>query len=135
MLWLFALLKLIAPSIGTILDKFVPDANARLQVKAELLGAIETAVVAKRDVLMTEMRGESWVQRNWRPLCGWAVTSILIFLLLSNYVLRPYVWFFWGVALPDIPIGKDLFELAVFCLGGYIATLDSVERIVRWMRL
>lgn len=126
---------MVFPVISTVINKFVPDANVRLEVEKELFDTMKVALSAKTEILMAELKGDSWLQRNWRAACGWSLCGILTFAFLSDYVLKPYMWFFFGLDLPDIPIGTDLVNIVVFCLGGYIATLDSVERIVRWMKL
>lgn len=133
--FILALFKLLLPGLSKILDKFIPDADKRLEAKTEIFKSITGSLETHRMVLEAELKSDSWIQRNWRALTGWSISGMLIFLLFSNYVMRPYIWFFFGVEIPDIPIGKDIWELVIFCLGGYIATLDSLERVVRWLKL
>lgn len=112
------LTSLIEP-ITKIIAKAVPDADKRKQLEAQirtLLIAQETEFVkAARDVVVAEAQGESWLQRNWRPI------SMLVFVAVvaNNYIIAPYVQAFGGVAVVlDIPQG--MWGLLTMGLGGYV---------------
>ena len=67
-----AILPAIVSLIGNTIDKAVPDKNLAAEIKAkatlsafehdskELEGAIQ--------IIKAEAQGESWLQRNWRPV-------------------------------------------------------------------
>lgn len=66
------------------------------------------------DVVMSEAKGESWLQRNWRPL------TMLTFLVLI-------VCHYLGVLA--FPIAPEMWTLLQIGIGGYIASRGA-EKII-----
>jgi hypothetical protein len=120
--------KEVVDSIGTAIDKIdKSDEKLELQLKyKELLLNIEGACInyeskileSKTTIIESEAKGESWLQRNWRPM----LMCICMFVIFNNYVLVPY--FRIPVAVLDDHIWR-LMELGV---GGYVAG-RSLEKI------
>ncbi len=109
---------ILGPITG-IIDKAVPDADLRhslkQEIKAKLIDQESALTEAARDVLVAEAKGESWMQRNWRPL------TMLVFaaIIANNYLIAPYVQAFGGVSVVlDIPDG--MWNLLTMGLGGYV---------------
>src|SRR4051812_48054798 len=83
-------------SIGNCIDKIdKSDEKLDLQLKyKKLLMDVEGKCLeyenklleAQKDVVLQEAKGESWLQRNWRPI----LMLVCIFIVLNNYVLVPY---------------------------------------------
>jgi hypothetical protein len=73
------LIQPISDTIGKIVDKIAPDAGMAEQLKAEitkeLLKADSVALRKQANIIMAEANGDSWLQRNWRPLvmCNFAI--------------------------------------------------------------
>jgi hypothetical protein len=101
------------------LDRFVPDKSQAAQAKAALdqLQASNSAQALADDikvqlqglqVVSDEAKGESWLQRNWRPM-----TALTFVVLVVAY------WF--GLNAPNLPASSvdELFGLVKLCLGGY----------------
>ena len=101
------------------LDRFIPDKSQAAQAKAVLdqLQASNQAQALADDikvqlaglaVVSDEAKGESWLQRNWRPL-----TALTFVVLVVAY------WF--GLNAPNLPATSvdELFGLVKLCLGGY----------------
>jgi hypothetical protein len=115
-------------SIGNAIDKIdKSDEKLELQLKyKQLLIEIEGSYLNYESKLLdnqtkiveSEAKGESWLQRNWRPM----LMCICMFVIFNNYVLVPY--FNIPVAVLDDHIWK-LMELGV---GGYVAG-RSLEKI------
>lgn len=61
----------------------------------------------KADVIMTEAKGDSWLQRSWRPI------TMLVFLVLI--VLN-----YFGLLV--FPIADQMWSLLQIGIGGYIAS-------------
>jgi hypothetical protein len=68
----------------------------------------------KADVIMTEAKGESWIQRSWRPI------TMLTFLVLI-------VLYYLGVLA--FPIADQMWTLLQIGIGGYIVSRGA-EKIV-----
>ena len=113
------LLNTIIGPVAGIIDKAVPDADLRRtlkqQIRAKLIEQESALIAAARDVLVAEAKGESWMQRNWRPATMLTFTAIIA----NNYLIAPYVQAFGGVAVVlDIPDG--MWNLLTMGLGGYV---------------
>jgi hypothetical protein len=102
------------------LDKWGPaDKTVVAQLKSQLdqLRESDEAKAAGDDVqlqlaalanVQAEAKGESWLQRNWRP-----ITALFLVGLVGAY------WFgFTAPNLSQITV-DDLFGLVKICLGGY----------------
>jgi len=127
------------PVIGKVLDKglevvdqFVEDkdqANAlKAQIKQRAMDMdhkeIQTLVRAQAGIVKSEAQGESWLQRNWRPLLMLCVVAIIF----NNCVLVPYLSMFTSkVTMLELPNG--LWALLNVGVGGYVAG-RSGEKIV-----
>jgi hypothetical protein len=73
---------------------------------------------AQRDIIVAEAKGESWLQRNWRPM-----TMLFFTGLIGAY------WM--GFAAPNLPVEaiNGLFDVVYIGLGGYVIG-RSAEKIV-----
>lgn len=130
---------LIAPVAGLftkaldVVDKLVPDKDLAAKLKAELEGKIQeiasneflSLIQAQVQVLLAELKGESWLQRNWRPLIMAEFGTIV----LNNYILAPYLGLFLGQEyklLLEIP--PDMWALLKIGISGYVVG-RSLEKI------
>lgn len=121
---------LLAPllsTVGNVVDKLIPDTEkrqaAREQAQLEVLklassgGLAELEAAAK--VIVAEAQGESWLQRNWRPI-----------VMLAFTLLIAARWL--GLSAPglDHDLELKLFEIVQLGLGGYVIG-RSAEKVVR----
>lgn len=109
---------LLAP-VTDLISEVVPDADKRIELENKieqmLIQQKSDLTLASRDVIVAEAQGESWLQRNWRPV------SMLVFVavIANNYLIAPYVQAFGGVAVVlEIPPG--MWGLLTMGLGGYV---------------
>lgn len=118
--------KVLGP-LFNIIDKSVTDKDLAQELKArlnsEFMAHAAQELESKRDVLVTEISGQSWLQRNWRPLVMLMFASIIA----NNYILVPYATTI-GVPIQYIEVPVDLWELIKIGLGGYIVG-RSAEKI------
>ena len=115
-------------SIGNAIDKIdQSDEKLELQLRyKQLLIEIEGSYInyenkileSQTKIIEAEAKGESWLQRNWRPM----LMCICMFIIFTNYVLVPF--FNIKQAVLDDHIWR-LMELGV---GGYVAG-RSLEKI------
>ena len=58
--------------IGGIIDKAVPDkeqaADLKAKITLEAMKQDSTELQAATSIILAEANGESWLQRNWRPM-------------------------------------------------------------------
>lgn len=126
-----ALIAAILALIGKAVDKAVPDADQagvlKAQIGTQIYALADTEMKGAISIILAEAQGESWLQRNWRPLLMLTCISIIA----NNYVLYPYVKaiFGWGVAL-ELP--EALWELLKIGVGGYVVGRSVEKGIDLW---
>lgn len=132
------LAKLIAgPLVGKIIE-LVTSYQGRKLGEAELRAEVDRAVLdtfkevskSQASVIEAEMRGENWMQRNWRPIVAISFAFIIFFYGIITPVLVS--WF----DVPPVRVGDDLLkwimDVVVICLGGYIGG-RTIEKVVKML--
>lgn len=108
-----------------LIDKAVPDKDLREKLKADYRMAALTMqskeFEAAASIVTAEAKGESWLQRNWRPL-----TMLWFVGLIGAY---------WLGLAPDYLVNnpetvQELFRIVQVGLGGYVVG-RSAEKIVK----
>ena len=95
-------------------------ANAKLlELESQKLKFQAEALKAKSSVIIAEATGESWMQRNWRPILMLGFGGIVI----SHYVAPLF-------GLPAIELHERIWDIMTLGIGGYVAG-RSGEKIVR----
>ncbi|WP_197053315.1 3TM-type holin [Litchfieldella xinjiangensis] len=100
-----------------------PEAAVKLRKIEADLEAIR--IEAQASVITAEANGESYLQRNWRPILMLVITAIVA----NNYIIAPYLGAMFGSALTlDLP--ERLWDLMTLGVGGYIGgrTIEKVTR-------
>jgi hypothetical protein len=133
------LAKLIAgPLIGKVVDlvkgyqdRKMSEAALRAEVEKAIMSTFADVAKTQGSVIEAEMRGEGWLQRNWRPMVAVCFAFIVVF-----YGLITPIAVGWFGAAP-IRVGDQLLgwimDAVVICLGGYIGG-RSLEKIVSTLR-
>jgi hypothetical protein len=83
-------------SIGNAIDKIdKSDEKLEMQLKyKQLLTEIDSSFLdyenklleSKSKIVESETKGESWLQRNWRPM----LMLLCMAIIMNNYILVPY---------------------------------------------
>src|SRR3569833_1842508 len=89
----------IGNAITAIIDRVIPDPAQAQQLKQQI-------VDSQAQVVIAEAKGESWIQRSWRPITMLSFVGIIV----NNYLLYPYLSLFWHSA-PRKPKPPDMWEL------------------------
>lgn len=103
----------LSTAIKGLVDKFIPDAQKAQELSSHLLDTalnfVTNAINAQRDTIVAEAKGESWLQRNWRPLTMLAFVGLII-----------AYWF--GFTVENISEAERLalFDIIQIGLGGYV---------------
>lgn len=111
--------KILESSLG-IVDQLIPDKDLASKIKAGITQAVEDNThkldMAGADNVKAEAQGESWLQRNWRPI----LMLTIVFIIFNNYVLVPYLALFTSkIVVLELPGG--LWALLNVGVGGYVA--------------
>ena len=115
-------------AIGDAISKVdKSDIKLDLQLKyKELINQIEGTCVDyeskllenQSQIVQSESKGESWLQRNWRPM----LMMVCMYIIFSNYVLVPYFH------IPAVVLDQNIWDLLKIGVGGYVAG-RSLEKI------
>ena len=129
---LAALIAALAPILGNVLDKVVPDPEARAKAQTEFLTLLAASDLAQLEVNKVEAANASIFVSGWRPFIGWVggVSLAYVFLLqpVSNWALM--VWY-PGIITPTVPT-DFLFELVLAMLGlGGLRTFEKMRGVAR----
>lgn len=126
-----AAIPLIGKVFG-IIDQLVPDKDEAQRLKhameLEMLNAdaklLEKEIEARAQALVGEIKGDSWLQRNWRPILMLTIVAIVA----NNYLLFPYLSLFTDkTVILELP--SHLWQLMSIGVGGYVVG-RTAEKIV-----
>lgn len=122
----------VAGPVFEVIDQAVEDKDqaARLKnaVQQRLIDQQDTRLNARMKIILAEATGESWLQRNWRPL----LMTVIVAIIANNYLLAPYLGAMFGVGL-QLQLPEQLWDLMTLGVGGYIAG-RSGEKIAGTLR-
>ena len=124
-----ALAELASQVLG-IVDKAVPDRELREKLRAELSSALlqQSSRLAELQagIVSSEVKSESWLTRNWRPIVMLVFTGLLV----ADWL---------GYSAPNLSpeLKLRLFDIIHLGLGGYVIgrsaekVLPQVARILK----
>lgn len=120
---LAAIIPAITGLIGKAVDKAIPDKDQAEQLKAQItlaaMNESRSELESATKIILAEANGESWLQRNWRPL-----------MMVWFAVLVGAHWFgFTPENLSEEAVDK-LFTIIQLGVGGYIVG-RSAEKVVK----
>lgn len=119
--WLGAITGLVGKSI----DKAIPDKDQANQLKASINSQLITLDKAELEqagaVITAEANGESWLQRNWRPLTMLTFTGLVV-----------AHWLGWTAPGLSESQTLALLEIVKIGLGGYVVGRSAEKCIRQW---
>lgn len=113
-----------------VLDKFVPDPNAKAQFEAELRSSLQAWDKGQTDVNAVEAASSSIFVSGWRPFIGWVCGAALAY----QYVGAPLLMWIASslqITLAQPPKLDDTLWQLCFCmlgLGGF-RTYEKVKGV------
>jgi hypothetical protein len=139
MAWLAAI-PLVGKLLGGVIDLVddaVEDKDEANRIKANLTEVFEKADLSKftalvqgqTQILLGEIQGQSWMQRNWRPVLMLTIVAIVA----NNYIIYPYLSLFTDKAVVlDLP--EKLYNLMSIGVGGYIVGRSAEKGLEIWKK-
>jgi len=126
-----ALIDTIFNTISTVLDRVIPDKNAREKAKEELEKAINDQdfqiALEQIKVNAIEAQSESFFKSGWRPSVGW-ICSIAFGLHFVILPLFNYFIILFGQQPILVPFQMDTLLTVLLGLLG-MGTLRTVEKM------
>lgn len=120
------ILKNIISPIAELIDDVHTSDEEKLQLRnelarieamvgLELLNFEKEKLEAQRFIVIAEAKGESWSQRNWRPI---TMLTFLVMILINSFGFFP------------VPLSDEIWLLLQIGLGGYVVG-RSGEKIAK----
>lgn len=107
-----------------VLNKFIPDPEAKIKAEADLRTALLQLDAAQAEVNANEAQSPSLFVSGWRPAIGWIGAGGLAYL----YIFRPLAMGLGWASLPGIDNG--LYELVLSLLGfGGLRTFEKIKGV------
>lgn len=125
----------IIEKIVGVVDQAVPDKDLAVKLKADIQMAVmqmdhremETLVNAQSKIVLAEAQGQSWLQRNWRPL----LMLVVIVIIFNNYVLVPYLAM-WTTKIAVLELPTGLWALLTAGVSGYVVGRSGEKIADKW---
>ena len=110
----------------SVVDKAVEDKDQAAAIKARLnemtLSGSMKELEAAASIIVAEAQGDSWLQRNWRPL----LMVLFGVIIANNYIVVPI----FNTPAADIP--PDMWDLLKLGLGGYVVGRSVEKGLKTW---
>ena len=121
-----ALIGPLLSGLLSVVDKAVEDKDQAGQIKARLNelalnGALQELEAAAK-IIVAEAQGESWLQRNWRPL----LMVMFGVIIANNYLVVPLF------NTPAAIIPPDMWDLLKLGVGGYVVGRTVEKGLKTW---
>jgi len=122
-------------SIFGIIDKSIKDKDQAAQLKHDISismsqmehDEVTKLIEARSAIIQAEATGESWLQRNWRPI----LMLIIIIIIANNYIIFPYLSLFTTkVVVLELP--DKMWALLTVGVGGYVVGRTSEKMMTKF---
>ncbi len=119
-----------------LIDKQVENKDEANALKAQLeqillssdLKKFQTDIEARAGIILAEAKGQSWMQRNWRP----CLMMTIVLIIANNYLLFPYASMFFPESVTILELPDALYNLMTVGVGGYIVGRSAEKGITSW---
>ncbi|WNZ54798.1 3TM-type holin [Microbulbifer sp. MKSA007] len=119
------MISAISNLLGKVIDKAFPDkteANRlKAQVDSQLISMDLEELKAATQVITAEASGESWLQRNWRPVTMLTFVGLIVF-----------HWLGWTAPNLSEEQTLVLLEIVKIGLGGYVVGRSAEKAMKAW---
>ena len=115
-----------------ILDKFIPDPEAKAKAAGELRDSLQSWDKMQTDINKTEAAHRSIFVAGWRPFVGWTCGSAFC----MHFVLFPLMNFVMGfLGKPMVTIDFDIQTLMTVLMGllgmGGLRTFEKLKGVTK----
>ncbi len=117
-----------------ITGELTPEDKAAVELKILELETVAQQLNSKTqefqtNVIIAEAKGDSWLQRNWRP----GLMALFGIIVANNFIIAPYVELIFGAEkMVMLPIPEHLWGLLKLGVGGYIVGRSGEKIVNNW---
>ena len=126
-----ALITALAPIIGDLVKRLVPDGDKTLDVEREvklaLLEHTDSIESIRGKIVLEEAKSANWLTAAWRPL----LMMVVILIIACNYLVFPIIRIFYPEMITlELPV--ELWNLLTIGVGGYVVGRSGEKMIDKW---
>lgn len=114
-----------------VVDQSIEDKDQAARIKSllqqKVLDGQAKEIEAAANIIVAEAQGESWLQRNWRPM----LMCLFGLIVANNYIVGPYLALFGGPSLM-LDLSPDMWDLLKIGVGGYVVGRSVEKGIKVW---
>ena len=125
------IISALLPTIGSVLDRVIPDKSAASKAKAELTAALmaQEGEIQKpaAEIVKEEAKSEHWLTATWRPILMLGITAGI----LNNMLFAPYISAIFGTEI-IIDIPEQMWFLLNLGVGGYVMGRSGEKMWKTW---
>jgi len=125
------LIPILAPILGDMFKRLVPDGDKSLDVEKEiklaLLEHTDSLENLRGKIVLEEAKSSNWLTASWRPL----LMMVIIAIVALNYLIFPVMGLFMEETFTiDLPV--ELWNLLQIGVGGYIVGRSGEKMVDKW---
>jgi len=95
------------PLVGELIDRFVPNPQARLEFKHKLQELEHSQAIAGLEATGKMFSNHHWFVAGAIPAMIWPVS----FLVVNNFIIMPWIALIWQVSIPAIEYPPEYWYL------------------------
>ena len=127
------LLPILAPILGDVLKKVIPDSDQRAEIEREtklaLLEHTDSLERVRGEIILAEAKSENWITSAWRPL----LMMVAICIIAVNYLVFPIIAIGYPSIMENVlELPEQLWNLLTLGVGGYIVGRSGEKAIDKW---
>jgi len=126
-----ALLTVLAPILGDVLKKVIPDSDKSREIEREIrLGLLENTdslEAARASIIKAEASSAGFLTSSWRPI----LMLVIIAIVAMNYLITPIIKIFYP-EMPLLDLPEELWNLLTVGVGGYVVGRSGEKMIDKW---
>jgi len=126
-----ALLTVLAPILGDVLKRVIPDSDRandiEKEVKLALLEHTDSLEAMRGKIVLEEAKSANWLTAAWRPI----LMMVVILIIACNYLIFPIVRIFYPEMI-SLELPQELWQLLTIGVGGYVVGRSGEKMIDTW---
>lgn len=126
-----ALLTVLAPILGDVLKRVIPDSDKSMEIEREvklaLLEHSDSIEALRGRIVLEEARSQHWMTSTWRPL----LMMVMVVIIAMNYLFFPILQMVTGVDA-QLELPPELWNLLTIGVGGYIVGRSGEKMVDKW---
>ena len=126
-----ALITALAPIVGDLVGKLVPDSSKNSDIEREiklaLLEHTDSLESIRGEIVLAEAKSTNWLTSSWRPL----LMMVVIAIIACNFLLFPIIRIFYPEMI-TLELPSELWSLLQIGVGGYVVGRSGEKMIDKW---